>query len=50
MPKVSAMNNQASLTHEAAIGKIAHEQMLKLMSLGLDEKQAEERIILGFLK
>lgn len=49
-PKVSALNNQASLTHEAAIGKIAQEQIIKLMTMGLDEKQAEERIILGFLK
>ena len=49
-PKVSALNNQASLTHEAAIGKIAREQLIKLMTLGLDEKQAEERIIQGFLK
>lgn len=49
-PKVSALNRNASLSHEAAIGKIAGEQIIKLMTLGLDEKQAEEKIIEGFLK
>jgi Fe-S cluster assembly scaffold protein SufB len=36
--------------HEATIGKIAGEQLMKLMTLGLDEKQAEQEIINGFLK
>lgn len=49
-PKVSARSNLASLSHEAAIGKIAGEQIVKLMTLGLSEKQAEEKIIEGFLK
>ena len=49
-PKVSAKSNLASLSHEAAIGKIASEQIVKLMTLGLTEKQAEEKIIEGFLK
>lgn len=49
-PKISANNIDASLTHEAAIGKIAGEQLIKLMSLGLTEKEAEEQIINGFLK
>lgn len=49
-PKVSAHSSQASLSHEAAIGKIASEQIMKLMTLGLSEKQAEEKIIEGFLK
>lgn len=49
-PKVEAKNNQASLSHEAAIGKIAGDQIVKLMTLGLDEKQAEDKIIEGFLK
>ena len=40
----------ASLIHEAAIGKIAGEQLIKLMTLGLSEKEAEEQIINGFLK
>ncbi|MBR6779355.1 MAG: SufD family Fe-S cluster assembly protein [Clostridia bacterium] len=49
-PKVDAKSNLASLSHEAAIGKIAGEQILKLMTLGLTEKQAEQKIIEGFLK
>ena len=50
VPKISAFVEDASLIHEAAIGKIAGEQLVKLMTLGLDEKQAEELIINGFLK
>ena len=50
VPKVSARSNLASLSHEASIGKIATEQIVKLMTLGLTEKQAEEKIIEGFLK
>ena len=50
VPKIVANNTEASLIHEAAIGKIAGEQPIKLMTLGLDEKQAEEEIINGFLK
>lgn len=50
IPKIIANNTEASLIHEAAIGKIAGEQLVKLMTLGLDEKQAEEQIINGFLK
>ena len=50
IPKINANHVEASLIHEAAIGKIAGEQLVKLMSLGLDEKQAEEQIINGFLK
>ena len=38
------------MIHEAAIGKIAGEQLIKLMTLGLTEKEAEEQIINGFLK
>lgn len=49
-PKIVANNVDASLVHEAAIGKIAGEQLIKLMSLGLTEKEAEEQIINGFLK
>lgn len=50
IPRVSANNVEASLIHEAAIGKIAGEQLMKLMTLGLSEKEAEEQIISGFLK
>lgn len=50
IPEITASNVEASLIHEAAIGKIAGEQLIKLMTLGLDEKQAEEQIINGFLK
>ena len=50
MPQVTANHIDASLTHEAAIGKIAGEQLIKLMSLGLTESEAEEQIINGFLK
>ena len=49
-PKIIANNVEANLIHEAAIGKIAGEQLIKLMTLGLTEKEAEERIINGFLK
>lgn len=49
-PEVIAKHIDASLTHEAAIGKIAGEQLVKLMSLGLTPKEAEEQIISGFLK
>jgi len=49
-PALSANNVDASLIHEAAIGKIAGEQLIKLMTLGLTEAEAEERIISGFLK
>lgn len=49
-PEVIAKHIDASLTHEAAIGKIAGEQLIKLMSLGLTPKEAEEQIISGFLK
>lgn len=50
IPEITASNIDASLIHEAAIGKIAGEQLIKLMTLGLDEKEAEEEIINGFLK
>lgn len=50
IPKLDAKNVDAALIHEAAIGKIAGEQLIKLMSLGLTEAEAEEQIISGFLK
>ena len=49
-PKISAMDKNASLSHEATIGRIAQDQLVKLMTMGLNEKQAEEKIIEGFLK
>lgn len=50
VPEISANNSDAALIHEAAIGKIAGEQIIKLMTLGLTEEEAEEQIINGFLK
>ncbi len=50
IPEINANHIDASLIHEAAIGKIACEQLIKLMTLGLTEKQAEEEIVNGFLK
>ena len=50
IPEILANNVEANLIHEAAIGKIAGEQLTKLMTLGLTEKEAEEAIINGFLK
>ena len=50
VPSLEANNIDAMLVHEAAIGKIAGDQMIKLMTLGLTEKEAEEQIINGFLK
>ena len=50
IPELTAANIDASLIHEAAIGKIAGEQLIKLMTLGLTEEEAEEQIINGFLK
>ena len=49
-PEITANNVDANLVHEAAIGKIAGEQLMKLMTLGLSEKEAEEQIINGFLR
>ena len=50
IPEICANHVDAFLIHEAAIGKIAGEQLIKLMTLGLTEKEAEEEIINGFLK
>lgn len=50
IPEIDANNVDANLIHEAAIGKIAGEQLMKLMTLGLTEKEAEEQIINGFLR
>jgi Fe-S cluster assembly scaffold protein SufB len=50
MPALKALHPDAELTHEASIGKIANDQLNKLMSLGLTYDQAVNRIIQGFLK
>lgn len=50
IPEISAQHADAQLIHEAAIGKIAGEQIIKLMTLGLTEEEAEETILQGFLK
>lgn len=50
VPQLEANDIDAALIHEAAIGKIAGEQIVKLMTLGLTQSQAEEQIINGFLK
>ena len=50
LPGLEACHLDAALIHEAAIGKIAGEQLLKLRTLGLTEQQAEEKIVAGFLK
>ena len=50
IPEICANHIDASLIHEAAIGKIAGEQLIKLMTLGPTEQEAEQEIINGFLK
>ena len=50
VPKITANNTDAALIHEAAIGKIAGDQIIKLMTLGLTEAEAEAQIVNGFLK
>lgn len=50
VPSITANSTDAALIHEAAIGKIAGEQIIKLMTLGLTEAEAEEHIVAGFLK
>ena len=50
VPSLEANHTDAELIHEAAIGKIAGEQLVKLMTLGLTEAEAEEQIINGFLR
>jgi Fe-S cluster assembly scaffold protein SufB len=48
-PAITANSTEAQLVHEAAIGKIAGDQLLKLETLGLTREEAEERILRGFL-
>lgn len=49
VPEIAANSTDAELIHEAAIGKIAGDQLLKLQTLGLTENEAQERILRGFL-
>lgn len=49
-PQLDALSPDAALIHEAAIGKIAGEQILKLRTLGLSEEEAEAKIVEGFLR
>jgi len=49
IPEISAFHSDAQLIHEAAIGRIANDQLIKLMTLGLTEKEAEDMILQGFL-
>ena len=50
IPAISCNHVDAGLIHEAAIGKIAGDQLLKLMTLGLTAEEAEEKILEGFLR
>lgn len=50
VPAVAAEHTNANLVHEAAIGRIAGDQLIKLMTLGLTEEEAEEKILEGFLR
>ncbi len=50
VPSLKSLHPEAELTHEAAIGKIADEQLIKLMTLGMDYDEAVKKIIQGFLK
>ncbi len=49
IPEITALHSDAQLIHEAAIGKIASDQLVKLMTLGLTEKEAEDTVLKGFL-
>ena len=49
IPAIDAQDVDAQLIHEAAIGRIAGDQILKLLTLGLTEEEAEEKILEGFL-
>ena len=50
VPEIDAQDVNATLNHEATVGKIAGEQLLKLMTLGLTEQEAEDMIIKGYLR
>ena len=50
IPEITANDADAQIVHEAAIGRINNDQLLKLMTFGLTEEEAEEVIVSGFLK
>ena len=50
IPEITCNHVDAGLIHEAAIGRIAGEQILKLMTLGLTAEEAEQKILEGFLR
>ena len=50
IPEITCNHVDASLIHEAAIGRIAGEQILKLMTLGMTPEEAEAKILEGFLR
>ena len=50
IPEIAANHNEAQIVHEAAIGRINNDQLIKLQTFGMDEEEAEEIIIKGFLK
>lgn len=50
IPEIAANHAQAQIVHEAAIGRINNDQLVKLMTFGMEESEAEEVIIQGFLK
>ena len=49
VPEIDAVDPNSSLEHEAVIGKIAGDELIKLMTLGLTQSEAEDFIIQGFL-
>lgn len=50
IPEIAAYHAKAELVHEAAIGQIAGEALIKLMTLGLSQEESEEAILKGFLR
>ena len=50
IPEIAANHSEAEIVHEAAIGRINNDQLLKLQTLGLSEQEAEEIIVEGFLR
>lgn len=50
IPAITANSADAQIVHEAAIGRINNDQLIKLMTFGMNEEEAEEIIIQGFLK
>ena len=50
IPAITANSADAQIVHEAAIGRINNDQLIKLMTFGMNEEEAEEVIIQGFLK